>query len=126
MVSRKKNQKNEQKMRIELDRWTIRIIPENEQDIAFVEDTMGLYKDGQVIELERIDNDRDGFRLETDLPKVKNPNKSTVISQTADTVTFKRPLDDFIDIEDSWDGPPYRRSGIASTGGTKVDNERAQ
>ena len=43
-------------MRIELDRWTIRIIPENEQDIAFVEDTMGLYQDGQVIELERIDN----------------------------------------------------------------------
>jgi len=112
-------------MKIELDRWTIRLIPENEQDIAFVEDTMGLYKDGQTIELERIDTERDGFRLETDLPKIKNPDRSTV-SQTSDTVTFKRPLDDFIDVEDSWDGPPYRRSGIASTGGTKVDNERAQ
>jgi len=126
MVPRKKNKRDKQKMKIELDRWTIRIIPENEQDIAFVEDTMGLYKDGQVIELERIDNDKSGFRLETDLPKIKNPNKSTVISQTSDTVTFQRPIDDFIDIEDSWDGPPYRRSGIVSTGGTKVDNERAQ
>jgi len=113
-------------MKIEIDRWTIRLIPENEQDTAFVEDTMGLYKDGQTIELERIDGEAGAFRLETDLPKIKNPNKIAAASQTAETVTFQRPIEDFIDVEDSWDGPPYSRSGIMqSRGGTKVDNEKA-
>jgi len=114
-------------MKIELDRWTIKIIPENEQDVAFIEDTMGLYKDGQTIEIERIDDDRGGFRLESDLPKIKNPGNSTAVSQISDTVTFVRPIEDLIDCEGSWDGPPYSRSGIiVGTGGTKVDNERAQ
>jgi hypothetical protein len=114
-------------MKIELDRWTIKIIPENEQDVAFIEDTMGLYKDGQTIDLERIDDDKGVFRLESDLPKIKNPGNSAAASHTSDTVTYTRPVEDFIDCEGSWDGPPYSRSGIIlSTGGTIVDNEKVR
>ena len=55
-------------MKIVLDRYTIKIIPENGQDIAFIEDTMGLWRDGEGITLERIDasDEESGFRLETD------------------------------------------------------------
>ena len=97
-------------MKIEFDRFTIRIVPENEQDVAFIEDTMGLYKDGVEISLERIDSENVemGFRLESDLPAIPSPNRA---QKTKKVETFKRPLDDFIDIADSWDGPPYKRGG---------------
>lgn len=97
-------------MRIEFDRFTIRIIPENEQDVAFIEDTMGLCKDGSVLSLERIDSENIdmGFRLETDLPKLPTPNRKQLKKKVE---TFQRPLEDFIDVADSWDGPPYKRSG---------------
>ena len=46
-------------MKVYIDRYTIRIIPEDERDVAFIEDTMRLSKDGDEISLERIDNDND-------------------------------------------------------------------
>lgn len=97
-------------MKIEFDRFTIRIIPENEQDVAFIEDTMGLTDDGSLMSIERIDSENIemGFRLETDLPVTPKPTRA----QTKKKVeTFQRPLEDLIDIADSWDGPPYKRSG---------------
>tara|TARA_Y100001938_G_C7842643_1_gene306869 strand:- start:261 stop:581 length:321 start_codon:yes stop_codon:yes gene_type:complete len=97
-------------MKIEFDRFTIRIIPENEQDVAFVEDTMGLCEDGSTISIERIDSENIemGFRLETDLPSIPKPRR---IQTKKKVETFQRPLDDFIDVEGSWDGPPYKRGG---------------
>jgi len=104
-------------MRIEIDRWTIRLIPESRQDVAFIEDTMGLYGDGDEIHLERIDAEDEpfGFRLETDLPSLPSNNKKGLphpSSKSSTGDTFKRPLDDFIDIQGSWDGPPYTKNGI--------------
>ena len=97
-------------MKIEFDRFTIRIVPENEQDVAFIEDTMGLCKDGSEISIERIDSENIemGFRLETDLPAVPKPTR---IQTKKKVETFRRPLDDFIDVVGSWDGPPYSKSG---------------
>tara|TARA_R100000808_G_scaffold423_1_gene2308 strand:+ start:7384 stop:7704 length:321 start_codon:yes stop_codon:yes gene_type:complete len=97
-------------MKIEFDRFTIRIIPENEQDVAFIEDTMGLSEDGSQISIERIDSENInmGFRLETDLPLTPKPAR---IQTKKKVETFERPLEDFIDIAGSWDGPPYKRSG---------------
>ena len=56
-------------MKIKIDRYTVHIIPENDQDVAFIEDTMRLSVDGDIIKLERIDEREEpmGFRLETDL-----------------------------------------------------------
>ena len=98
-------------MKIVLDRYTIKLIPEDEQDVAYIEDTMGLWKDDMEISLERIDteNSEFGFRLETDLPKLPKGIKADLPHPSAET--YKRPLDDFIDVEGSWDGPPYKRNG---------------
>ena len=113
-------------MKIVLDRYTIKILPESIQDIAFIEDTMGLWKDGEGITLERIDasDEENGFRLETDLsPKPAGARKSPEGAEVTkalpngyllpkdDGETYQRPLDDFIDVEDSWSGPPYKRTG---------------
>ena len=107
-------------MRIEIDRFTIHIIPENEQDAAFIEDTMRLSRDGDTITLERIDSENisAGFRLETDLPTLPSPIKRDAPRYIAED-RYERPIEDFIDCEGSWDGPPYTRSGQKG-GGTKV------
>tara|TARA_R100000008_G_C3536509_1_gene142328 strand:- start:286 stop:606 length:321 start_codon:yes stop_codon:yes gene_type:complete len=97
-------------MKIQFDRFTISLIPENEQDVAFIEDTMGLSEDGSQISIERIDSENIemGFRLETDLPVIPKPTR---VQTKKKVETFERPLEDFIDIAGSWDGPPYKRSG---------------
>jgi len=97
-------------MKIEFDRFTIRIIPENEQDVAFIEDTMGLCEDGSEISIERIDSENIamGFRLETDLPRISKPKRTQSKKKIE---TFIKPLEDFIDVAGSWDGPPYKKSG---------------
>ena len=64
-------------MKIEFDRYTIKLIPETEQDVAFIEDTMGLCGDGDSILLERFDLEGEeyGFCLETDIrPRTVNKN----------------------------------------------------
>ncbi len=108
-------------MKVYIDRYTIRIIPEDERDVAFIEDTMRLSKDGDEIALERIDNDNDplGFRLETDLPSLPEAAKRNAPRPLKEG-HYRRPVEDFIDIVDSWDGPPYTRGGA---GDTKVDIE---
>jgi len=97
-------------MKLEIDRFTLRIIPENELDVAFIEDTMGLYKDGTELSIERIDSENVemGFRLETDLPAIPSPTR---IQKTKKIETFKRPIEDLIDFEGSFEGPPFKRSG---------------
>jgi hypothetical protein len=109
-------------MKIKVDRYTVHIIPESDQDVAFIEDTMRLSIDGDVIKLERIDDNEDpmGFRLETDLatlPKSQDRNATRPIKKGL----YQRPLDDFIDVADSWDGPPYSRTGKREK--TEVDKE---
>jgi|GEM_PF-4986418 len=111
-------------MKVVLDRFTIKIIPESDQDIAFIEDTMGLWKDGDEITLERIDtkNNKFEFRLETDL--ASRPAGARKHLQSAEVTkdlpknlppiespTYERPIEDLIDCEGSWDGPPYKRTG---------------
>ena len=98
-------------MKVILDRYTIKLVPESEHDIAFIEDTMGLWKDGMEISLERIDSENSefGFRLETDLAKLPKGIKANLPHPSSET--YQRPLDDFIDVEDSWNGPPYKRGG---------------
>jgi hypothetical protein len=111
-------------MKVILDRFTIKIIPESDQDIAFIEDTMGLWKDGDEITLERIDTkgNKFEFRLETDLTGRPTGAKKHLQSAEAtkdlpknlppiEGPTYERPVEDLIDCEDSWDGPPYKRTG---------------
>ena len=43
-----------QEMRFVIDRDSIRIIPDSDQDIAFIEDTLGLKDKCQCIELRRV------------------------------------------------------------------------
>tara|TARA_R110002020_G_scaffold66563_2_gene174937 strand:- start:1022 stop:1414 length:393 start_codon:yes stop_codon:yes gene_type:complete len=98
-------------MKIEVDRYTIHIIPETAQDVAFIVDTMKLGSDGDEIKLERIDIESEpmGFRLETDIspyPAHYNRGDTRPIKEGL----YQRPLADFIDCEGSWDGPPYSRS----------------
>ena len=114
-------------MKIKIDRYTVHIIPENDQDVAFIEDTMRLSLDGDVIKLERIDEATDpmGFRLETDLgtlPRQQERGQTRPIKEGL----YQRPIEDFIDVADSWDGPPYSRTSPRGKGKveeTKGDNE---
>jgi hypothetical protein len=43
-------------MQLRLNRETIVIIPETDQDVAFLEDTMRLRNDGDIVKFERIDD----------------------------------------------------------------------
>jgi hypothetical protein len=42
-------------MNFEVERHGIRIIPQDKQDEAYIEDTLGLKHDGETIELHRVD-----------------------------------------------------------------------
>lgn len=48
-------------MKIELKRNNLVIIPENFQDSAFIEDTLGMKKDGDIITLKRVNDIQLGF-----------------------------------------------------------------
>lgn len=41
-------------MQLDLERDRIRIVPTGKQDVAYIEDTLGLIKDGDTIELKRV------------------------------------------------------------------------
>ena len=43
-------------MKIEIKRDAILIVPESDQDRAFIEDSLGLSKNGQSIAFDRVDN----------------------------------------------------------------------
>jgi len=106
-------------MKIIYDRYTIKLIPETEQDVAFIEDTMGLCSDGDTIDLERIDSEdvECGFRLETDLRKIPiskhnlPPHPSYKLKANG---LYERPLKDFIDFCDS-----DNIEAVQGKGGTK-------
>ena len=58
-------------MQLRLSRETIVIIPETDQDVAFLEDTMRMRKDGDVVKFERVDDKSQNwikFRLESYTP----------------------------------------------------------
>jgi hypothetical protein len=58
-------------MQFRMGRETIIIIPETDQDVAYLEDTLGLRKDGDVIKFERLDNQSNNwikFRVESYTP----------------------------------------------------------
>ena len=110
-------------MKIKVDRYTVHIIPETDQDVAFIEDTMRLSLDGDVIKLERIDEKSDpmGFRLETDLgtlPRQQERGQTRPIKEGL----YQRPIEDFIDVADSWDGPPYSRTSPRGEGKVEKTN----
>ena len=55
-------------MQLRIDRLTLLIVPETDQDIAFLEDTLGLRNDGDVLKFERINDTTDNwikFRIES-------------------------------------------------------------
>ena len=70
-------------MQLRISRGTLLIIPETDQDIAFIEDTMGASEDGDVITFERIDDDTKNwvtFKLESfpkrdDFEEVLTPSR---------------------------------------------------
>jgi hypothetical protein len=55
-------------MQLRINRHTILIIPETDQDIAFLEDTLKMREDGDVIKFERVDDETQNwvqFKLES-------------------------------------------------------------
>jgi len=48
-------------MKLEIKRKTLLIIPENDQDISFIEDTLGVTKNGEKTSLERVNDVSLGF-----------------------------------------------------------------
>ena len=94
-------------MKVIFDRFTIKLIPEDEQDVAFIEDTMGLCDDGDEITLERIESEdvELGFRLETDLRSKPFASKQSLPPHPSYKIKsnglYERPIEDFIDFCDS-------------------------
>lgn len=55
-------------MQLRIDRHTLLIIPESDQDIAFLEDTLKMREDGDVLKFERVDDESHNwvkFKLES-------------------------------------------------------------
>jgi len=55
-------------MQMRIDRYTLLIIPESDQDIAFLEDTLKMREDGDVLKFERVNDDSTNwvkFKLES-------------------------------------------------------------
>lgn len=49
-------------MRLEIKRNHLLLVPENEQDRAFIEDTLGLTKNGETIGIKRVNDVALGFQ----------------------------------------------------------------
>jgi len=94
-------------MKLRIDRCTLLIIPETDHDIAFLEDTMGLREEGDIIKFERLDDVTDNwikFRIESFVPleedvglKLKNPPRPIKASRAI--------ANNFQDSAGSWDPP---------------------
>ena len=55
-------------MQLRIDRHTLLIVPETDQDIAFLEDTLKMREDGDVLKFERVDDETGNwvkFKLES-------------------------------------------------------------
>jgi hypothetical protein len=62
-------------MQLRIDRHTLLIVPESDQDIAFLEDTLKMREDGDVIKFERIDDETQNwikFKLESFSQTIKD------------------------------------------------------
>ena len=67
----------EDQMRLELQRHSIAIFPENEADVSFIEDTLGLRAPGSTIQLVRVEATAMGFGSSTHLeakPSAQGPS----------------------------------------------------
>ena len=49
-------------MRIEIKRDCLLIVPEDARDVAFVEDTLGLTKNGEILGIKRVNDVTMGFQ----------------------------------------------------------------
>jgi len=101
-----------------IDRFTLVIEPENDQDIAYIEDTLGLLKNGDAIWLERLDSDR-GLVLETDITERCNgpvcPPAKTVSKKKYPDPELARQFKDF------GEGNELERTASRNGGETLVD-----
>ena len=90
-------------MQLRIDRHILIIVPETDQDIAFLEDTMYLREDGDVIKFERVDNETNGswikFRVESYAPYIDESTTTPyrVPKKRVDTSRYK----DFDDPDDT-------------------------
>ena len=99
-------------MKLVIDRYTLVIEPENDQDIAYIEDTLGLFKNGDAIRLERLDG-QDGFVLETD---------ESPIAEPAVAASPKRPDPEIAaKFKDFCEGSELERTASRNGGETLVD-----
>ena len=83
-------------MQLRINRRTLLIIPETDQDTAFIEDSLGMKEDGDVIRFERIDDGTKNwvrFRLESYAlcadAMDKNASSARVPKDRIDTDQFK-------------------------------------
>ena len=100
-------------MKVRVERYTLVIVPENEQDLAYIEDTMGLTADCQMIQLERIDGE-DGVRLETELSS--SPSSPPLASKDVPTKKI-----DASKFKDWGEGDYIERTTSRNGGETLVD-----
>ena len=104
-------------MQFELDRWGVIITPETDQDVAFLEDTMGLKEHGDYVKLHRINSSKSTsqFVLETDIEIEKEealniPEKSIITHPKVDPSQFK-----------DWGDTPYDEERSKSSNYTLID-----
>ena len=101
-------------MKLIIDRYTLVIEPENDQDIAYIEDTLGLLKNGDAIRLERLDGQA-GFVLETDeAPEEETPASKPETQKLPDPAIAAK-------FKDFCEGSELERTTSRNGGETLVD-----
>ena len=110
-------------MNFELDRWGLVITPESEQDVAFLEDTMGLKQDGDYVKLRRVDshNPKHEFVLETDI----SIQEEGQLEEETEIIALRRPKVDASQFKD-WNESPYDEERSKSSNYTLVDIPAAE
>ena len=104
-------------MKLIIDRYTLVIEPENDQDIAYIEDTLGLIKNGDSIRLERLDG-QSGFVLETD----EAPEDVSPLKDLDDSKTQKYPDPELAGkFKDFCEGSEVERTTSRNGGETLID-----
>ena len=71
-------------MKLIIDRFTLVIEPENDQDIAYIEDTLGLLKNGDSLRLVRCRDGDFDIALETDTTEYKAAHAVDDIDEVTD------------------------------------------
>ena len=71
-------------MKLIIDRFTLVIEPENDQDIAYIEDTLGLLKNGDSLRLVRCRDGDFDIALETDTAEYKAADADDDIDEITD------------------------------------------